>query len=67
MSSDADIDQESPSSTSSSSSRRHFLIVPLFNPERRHSWGNVVPHPAHRNNVTTSAITITTNTNSIRR
>ncbi|UJR21437.1 hypothetical protein I4U23_024523 [Adineta vaga] len=26
----------------SSSAYRHFLIVPTFNPERRHSWGNVV-------------------------
>jgi hypothetical protein len=65
MSLDADIDQESPSSTSSL--RRHFLIVPSFNPERRHSWGNVVSHPSHRNNVATSAITIITNENSIRR
>jgi hypothetical protein len=66
MSLDTDIDQESPSSISSSS-RRHFLIVPLFNPERRHSWGNVVSRPPHRNNVPTSSLTITTNADSIGR
>lgn len=25
-----------------SSSNRHFLLVPSFNPERRHSWGNTL-------------------------
>jgi len=66
MSLDGGIDQESPSSASSSS-RRHFLIVPSFNPERRHSWGNVVSHSSHRNTVRTSAITIITNTDSVTR
>jgi hypothetical protein len=65
MSLDADIDQESPLLKSSSSSRRHFLIVPSFNPERRHSWGNVVSHSLHRTNTATSAITITTNADSV--
>jgi len=65
MSLDADIDQESPSSTLSL--RRHFLIVPSFNPERRHSWGNVVSHPSQRNNAATSTITIITNEDSTRR
>jgi hypothetical protein len=65
MSLDADIDQESTSATLSS--RRHFLIVPSFNPERRHSWGNVVPHSSQRNDVVTSVITITTNADPARR
>ncbi|CAF3403177.1 unnamed protein product [Rotaria sp. Silwood1] len=65
MSLDADIDEESCSSTSLS--RRHFLIVPSFNPERRHSWGSVVLRPSHRNHVATSSITITANADSTRR
>ncbi|CAF0822959.1 unnamed protein product [Rotaria sp. Silwood1] len=64
MSLDADIDEESCSSTSLS--RRHFLIVPSFNPERRHSWGSVVLRPSHRNHVATSSITITANADSTR-
>jgi hypothetical protein len=60
MSLDTDIDQETPSS----SSRRHFLIVPSFNPERRHSWGNVESHSTQRNNVATSSITIITTADS---
>jgi hypothetical protein len=67
MSLDTDIDKESPSSTSSASPRRHFLIVPSFNPERRHSWGNLVPHQSPRNHIATSAITIITAEDSIRR
>ena len=27
---------------------RHFLIVPTFNPERRHSWGNAISHVSSR-------------------
>ncbi|CAF1559989.1 unnamed protein product, partial [Rotaria sordida] len=64
MSLDADIDQELCPLTLSP--RRHFLIVPSFNPERRHSWGNVILRPSHRNHVATSAITITANEDSIR-
>jgi hypothetical protein len=65
MSLDADIDQES--SLSTSSPKRHFLIVPSFNPERRHSWGNVVSHSSHRNNVAASFITITAHVDSNKR
>jgi hypothetical protein len=46
-------------------STRHFLIVPSFNPERRHSWGNIVSHISTRNPNITSSIT-TTNVDSIR-
>ncbi|CAF3063764.1 unnamed protein product [Rotaria socialis] len=63
MSLEVDTDPESSSSTSSS--RPHFLIVPSFNPERRHSWGNVASRPSHRNHTATSAITITNNADSI--
>ena len=28
---------------------RPFLIVPSFNPERRHSWGNTISHLSERN------------------
>ena len=42
MSLGEDIKRESPSTN------RRFLIVPLFNPERRHSWGNVVSHLSTR-------------------
>ncbi len=66
MSLDTDIDQVSPSSTSSSL-RRHFLIVPLFNPERRHSWDNAVSNPSQRNNTAISAITVTTTADSTMR
>jgi hypothetical protein len=65
MSLDADIDQEP--SPSALSPRRHFLIVPSFNPERRHSWGNVISHPSQRSDVATSTIVITTNADPIRR
>ncbi|CAF4063132.1 unnamed protein product [Rotaria magnacalcarata] len=51
--------------TSSSSLNRHFLIVPSFNPERRHSWASVVSHISSRNSNVTSFINIT-NANSIR-
>ena len=54
MSLDADIDQESASSTLTS--RRHFLIVPSFNPERRHSWGNAVSNISTLNSNITSSI-----------
>lgn len=57
MSLETDLDREVSSSTILTT-KRNFLIVPSFNPDRRHSWGNVVPH--HRN-APTSVITITTN------
>jgi hypothetical protein len=60
MSDDGNINRDSPSSLT-----RHFLIVPSFNPERRHSWGNVVSHISTRNPNITSSITIT-NADSIR-
>ena len=63
MSLETNLDREVPSSTASST-KRNFLIVPSFNPERRHSWGNVVSHPK---NVMTSLITITANADSILR
>jgi len=44
---------------SSVTSTRHFLIVPSFNPERRHSWGNIVSHISTRNPNITSSITNT--------
>ena len=54
------------SNTSTGASMRHFLIVPSFNPERRHSWGNVVsPQSTRRNSSITSSITMT-NADSIR-
>jgi hypothetical protein len=28
---------------------RHFLIVPTFNPERRHSWGHAISHLSTQN------------------
>ncbi len=37
MSSGENISGESPPT-------RHFLFVPSFNPDRRHSWGNVISH-----------------------
>lgn len=46
-------------------SARHFLFVPSFNPERRHSWGNVISHISTRNPNITSSITIN-NADSIR-
>jgi len=66
MSADNKIDdQEIPSLTSSS--RRHFLIIPSFNPERRHSWGNVVLNPSQKANVATSSLIIATNADYHRR
>jgi hypothetical protein len=62
MSADNKIDQEVPSS-----SRRHFLIIPSFNPERRHSWGNVVLNPSQKANVATSTLIIATNADYHRR
>ncbi|UJR27979.1 hypothetical protein I4U23_009237 [Adineta vaga] len=64
MSLDAKIDQETSSSTPST--RRNYLIVPSFNPERRHSWGNVILHPSRRANIATSSLTIASNTNYLR-
>lgn len=48
--------QRNASSSSSTSSNRHFLIIPSFNPERRHSWGNTVSHlsPRKPSNVNSS-------------
>ncbi|CAF0899392.1 unnamed protein product [Adineta ricciae] len=54
MSLDAKIDQEILSSTPPT--RRNFLIVPSFNPERRHSWGNVILHPCHRTKKMTTSL-----------
>ncbi len=62
MSSGENINAGSPSSLSST---RHFLIVPSFNPERRHSWGNIISNISVANPNITSSITIT-NTDSIR-
>lgn len=39
-------------------SARHFLIVPTFNPERRHSWGNVITPVSTRTSNLTSSKTI---------
>ncbi|CAF1043340.1 unnamed protein product [Rotaria sordida] len=50
MSRSENIDQDStPPPSSSSLTNRHFLIVPSFNPERRHSWANIVSHISARN------------------
>jgi hypothetical protein len=38
------------------SSTRHFLFVPTFNPERRHSWGNAVSNISTLNSNITSSI-----------
>ena len=65
MSSDTDIDQDL--SSSKLSSRRNYLIVPSFNPERRHSWGNVMSHPSQRTPIATSVLTIINKTDSILR
>ncbi|CAF2824863.1 unnamed protein product [Rotaria sp. Silwood2] len=46
-------------STPPSSSIRHFLIVPSFNPERRHSWANVISYISARNSDITSSINVT--------
>jgi hypothetical protein len=43
------INQDSPPPTTA----RHFLIVPSFNFERRHSWGNVISDiSAPKHNIT---------------
>ncbi len=55
MSVGENINQISPPS----SLTRHFLIVPSYNPERRHSWGNVIPNISPQNPNITSSITIT--------
>ena len=47
------------------SSTRHFLFVPTFNPERRHSWGNAVSNLSTINTNKTSSIPIN-NTDSSR-
>ena len=65
MSLDDKIDQEILLSTSSP--RRNFLIIPSFNPERRHSWGHVILHPSHKTNIATSSVTITTSADHHRR
>ncbi|CAF2396882.1 unnamed protein product [Rotaria sp. Silwood2] len=62
MSLDADIDQELCSSASPS--RRHFLIVPSFNPERRHSWGNVKSITSVTNSPPPPVISITRSSSS---
>jgi hypothetical protein len=63
MSLDENINQDVFVPTSSTT--RHFLFVPSFNSERRHSWGNVVSHISPRNPNITSSITYT-NADSIR-
>ncbi|CAF0979455.1 unnamed protein product [Rotaria sp. Silwood1] len=45
--------------STSSPTNRHFLIVPSFNPERRHSWASVISHISARNSDITSYINIT--------
>ncbi len=47
------------------SATRNFLIVPSFNPERRHSWENIASHTITRNPHINSSIIIT-NADSIR-
>lgn len=60
---EADTDQD-PSSSTLSSRHHHFLIVPSFNPERRHSWGNLVSCPSNRYRVATSAKNVAANADS---
>ena len=47
-------------------SNRHFLIVPSFNPERRHSWASVVSHLSVQNSDIHSSMNLKVNTDFIR-